>query len=109
MAVSIRVRLDWHNVSGQVPPGRIADHRVVDQRQPVPQLFEAVQEPDQLRIGEGLQAAILDQFDQMIKTHTELVQGQIHRRRLIADRPISPEVHDHILLEHVFDIKQISQ
>jgi hypothetical protein len=42
----------------------------------------------------------------MIKTNTELVQGQIDRAWQIAGGRICPEVHNDSLLEHTFEIKR---
>jgi hypothetical protein len=81
---------------GQPPPGGIVDDPVINQRQPVPHPLKAVQKPDQPGIIQHLQPAVLHQLHQMIKTHTQAVQGRI-------DRGHAPEFHDTTLLEHVFE------
>ena len=69
---------------------------MIDQRQPVPHPLKPLQEPDQLPLGAGLQAAVLHQLHQMINTDTQGVQGRV-------DRGCAPDVHVPMILEHTFE------
>ena len=87
---------------GQIPGGAFGDHLVVDQRQPVPEFLEALQEPDQPGVVERFKGPVFDQLDQVIEADVEILQ------RLLRCGWI-PDIHDHMLLEQVFEYKQISQ
>ena len=86
----------------QVPRGAFLDHLVIDQRQPVPQPFEALQEPDQPGVVQGFQGPVLNQFDQMIKPDVQIIQGLLGYGWI-------PDIHDHMLLEQVFERNAIRQ
>ena len=75
---------------------------MVEQRQPVPEPFDALQEPDQTGVIQRFQSAILEEFDQVIKTDMEGIQG------LFGCVGI-PDIHAHSLLEHTFDLKEDRQ
>ena len=86
----------------QASAGAFVNHLVIDQRQPVPQLLEALQEPDQPGIVQGLQPAVLNEFDQMVEVDVERVER-------LLDLPGIPDIHNRILLEHMFEHKQNHQ
>ena len=75
---------------------------MVDQRQPVPEPFEALQEPDQPGVIQRFEGPILHQFQEVVEAEVEIVQG-------LFDLWWIPDVHTHILLEHAFDHKQNHQ
>ena len=83
----------------QVAGGAFGDHLMVEQRQPVPQPLDALQEPDQPRIVQGLQGSVLDQLDQVIEVGVQRVER-------LLELVWIPDLHDHILLEQTFDYKQ---
>ena len=71
---------------------------MVDQGIPVSEPFDPLQELHEPGVVEVLQAAALDQLQQMPETRLERVQRRINRVR-------TPEIHTHMVLEHSFDSK----
>ncbi len=59
----------------QVPRFGVADQSMVDQRDPVPGLFEVLHHTDELVLIECAQAGVGQHFDQMIQALCELVRG----------------------------------
>jgi hypothetical protein len=83
----------------QVPPLSVPHRLVIDQRQPVAQPLEPLQEPHQLGVVEHLEATVLDQLHQMIKAYIQGVER-------VVDGADFPEVHVLTILEQEFDNKR---
>ncbi len=82
----------------QVPPLRVPDRLVVDQCEPVPEPLEPLQEPHEPGVVVALQAAVLEQLQQMLIPHGEGVERRINGVR-------TPEIHTDMLLEYTFESK----
>ena len=103
--VKVRTMVPWVNTSGRFRRRRSARKRVVHQWHSIPDPFERLHHRNELRMIEIVQSAVLDHFDQMIKTGDELVQRIVHWGRRIRSRSFIPENHASILIENVFDSK----
>ena len=99
VAANARGRLDMAQPTGQVPPLRVPHRLVVGQCEPVPEPLEPLQighEPD---VVVALQAAVLEQLQQMLIPHGEGVERRINRVP-------TPQIHTDMLLEYTFESKQ---
>ena len=83
---------------------------VVDQRQPVPEGFEALPDGYLLVCCKLIKPTGFDGFDHTIQSIVEGIQGHIQPTALSAlVRCWIPEFHTSILFESVFDDKPFSQ
>ena len=71
---------------------------MVGQCEPVPEPLEALQVGHEPGVVVALQAAVLEQLQQMLIPHGEGVERRINRVP-------TPEIHTDMLLEYTFEIK----